>query len=75
MLSEHGIKRIPRPPGCRCGDATVDEVGNVLKVRTCRICSNILLASMRGVCYAIAYMRRGDTDKRVLLKQREFFSL
>ncbi len=67
--------RIKRPPGCHCGDAVVDHKGRVLKVKTCPICMQLLLASMRGAEYAIAHVKGGDTVKRVLLKQKEFFSL
>ena len=68
-------KHIPRPPSCQCGDADVDEAGNVLKVSTCPVCSKILLDSMRGVCYSEITVRDGEVNKRLLLKQAEFFSL
>ena len=64
-------RHIPRPPGCECGDATVDKKGNVLKVRTCPVCMNVLLDSMRGREYAIAYLGGQETEV-VLLKQKEF---
>ena len=70
-----GIKRIPRPPGCGCGDAVVDDEGRVRLVRTCPVCMKVLLASMRGSEYAIARVNGGDTEQAVLLKQKEFFSL
>ena len=35
----------------------------------------ILLASMRGTEYATEHVRGNATTERVLLKQREFFSL
>jgi len=69
------MKFIPRPSGCGCGDAVVDKAGNVLKVRTCPVCLEILLDSMRGVCYGEITIKDGDVTKRVLLKQKEFFSL
>ena len=65
---------IPRPPGCHCGNAVVDHLGRVLSVRTCPICMRLLLASMRGAEYACAYVKGEDTTKRVLVKQKEFFS-
>ncbi len=64
---------IPRPPRCRCGNATVDHQGRVLKVRTCPICLGLVLDVMRGGEYAIAYLGGEDTEG-VLLKQKEFFS-
>ena len=67
-------KKIPRPPGCQCGDALVDHIGRVMQVRTCPICMDLVLASMRGGEYACAYVNGEDTTKRVLLKQKEFFS-
>jgi len=66
--------KIPRPPGCHCGNAEVDCQGRVLSVRTCPVCMDLVLASMRGTEYAVAYLSGGDTTKRVLLKQKEFFS-
>ena len=66
---------IPRPPGCGCGDALVDDVGRVLQVRTCPVCSKILLDSMRGACYSETTVKDNGVSKRVLLKQEEFFSL
>ena len=66
---------IPRPPGCECGDAECDSKGNVLKVSTCPVCMGILLDSMRGTCYSETTVRDGEVNRRVLLKQREFFSL
>ncbi len=65
-------KYIPRPPGCKCGPAECDTKGRVLKVRTCPVCMDVLLDSMRGVEYAVAYERSGDTEG-VLLKQLELF--
>ncbi len=70
-----GVVRIPRPPGCGCGDADSDDRGRVLLVKTCPICMKVLLAWMRGKEYALAYVKGGDTAKRVLLKQLDFFSL
>ncbi len=62
---------ISRPPGCACGHAEIDSLGRVLKVRTCPICMNLLLDSMRGREYAVAYLGGEDTEV-VLLKQKEF---
>jgi len=66
--------RIPRPPGCKCGDATADVQGRVLMVRTCPVCMNLLLDSMRGGEYSCESVKGEDTEELVLLKQREFFS-
>ena len=52
----------------------VDHIGRVMQVRTCPICMDLVLASMRGGEYACAYVNGEDTTKRVLLKQKEFFS-
>ena len=72
MLVEEVItKTIFRPPGCHCGDAEVDEKGRVLRFRTCPVCMNVLLDSMRGREYAIAYLGGRETEV-VLLKQKEF---
>jgi len=68
------VVRIPRPPGCQCGNAVSDSKGRVLTVKTCPICMRILLASMKGTEYAVAYLSGGDTGKTMLLKQKEFFS-
>ena len=65
---------IPRPPGCHCGNAVTDTKGRVLEVRTCPVCMDLVLESMRGKEYAIAYEKGGDTTKRTLLKQKDFFS-
>jgi len=67
--------RVARPDGCGCGDARVDNRGNVLHFRTCPVCSRVILDIIRGAEYAIAHVKCGDTDRVVLLKQREFFSL
>ena len=67
-------KHIPRPPGCGCGDADLTREGQVLRVSTCPVCMYVLLDVMRGREYAIAQVRDGDGTKRVLLKQKEFFS-
>jgi len=64
---------LKRPPGCLCGNALVDHKGRVLKVRTCPVCMKVLLDSMRGTEYAVAYLGCGETEA-VLLKQKEFFS-
>ncbi len=68
-------KYIPRPPGCACGGAVCDSEGRVLRVRTCPICSKILLDSMRGVCYSETTVKDAVGSRRVLLRQKEFFSL
>jgi len=65
---------IPRPPGCGCGDADSDDQGRILRVRSCPVCMEVLLASMRGTEYAIAHVSSGDTVQDVLLKQKDFFS-
>ena len=66
---------VVRPEGCACGDAVeVDNSGNVLSFRTCSICMKVILAIIRGVEYAVAYKMCGDTLKRVLVEQKEFFS-
>jgi len=51
----------------------IDELGNVLLFRTCPICSEVILDIIRGGEYSVANMRRGDTVKRVLLKQKDLF--
>jgi len=70
-----GFVRIPRPPGCKCGNAECDSEGRVLRVRTCPVCMHVLLASMRGTEYAIAHVSGHEAGQAVLLKQKEFFSL
>jgi len=65
---------VARPPNCSCGNAVADSKGRILRVRSCPICMGLLLDSWRGVEYAIATERDGDGTKRVLLKQKEFFS-
>ena len=65
--------RVPRPPKCYCGNAEADDDGNIVRVRTCPVCMRLLLASMRGSEYAVAYLSSGDTATKVLLKQKEFF--
>ncbi len=69
-----GTVSVSRPPGCKCGDATNDELGRILILRTCPVCMRVLLDSMRGTEYACAYVNGGDTEELVLLKQKEFFS-
>ena len=69
-----GYVRIPRPPGCGCGDAVSDDQGRILSVRSCPVCMKLVLASMRGREYAIAQVSGYGASKRVLLKQKEFFS-
>ncbi len=66
--------RVPRPPNCKCGNALTDRQGRVVSVATCPICMKLLLARLRGSEYAIAQVRDGDGTRRVLLKQKEFFS-
>ena len=67
---------VTRPEGCACGEAVeTDDLGNVLSFRTCPICMKVILDIVRGGVYAVAYKKCGDTLKRVLLKQKEFFSL
>ncbi len=72
--SRRVVVRVPRPPNCYCGNAVGDDKGRVLVLNTCPICMKLLLSSMRGREYAIAHVKGGDTVKRVLLKQKEFFS-
>ena len=61
-------------PNCLCGQPIVDQAGRVLMVRTCPACQQIRLDIVRGVEYAIAHVKRGDTVSHVLVKQKEFFS-
>ena len=68
------ILSVARPDGCGCGNAEVDKRGNVLHFRTCPICSEVILDIIRGGEYAVAYLRCGDTLRRQLLKQKDFFS-
>ena len=72
--ADERILCIPRPPNCWCGNAVVDSEGRVLMVKTCPVCMCLLLDSMRGAEYAIAHVKGEDTTKRVLLKQKDFFS-
>ena len=73
-MSWTGNVRVPRPPNCRCGYAVGDSEGRVLVLNTCPICMGLLLDRMQGAEYAIANERDGDGTRRVLLKQKEFFS-
>ncbi len=66
--------RVSRPPNCLCGNAWADERGNLVSVRTCPICTKLALDALRGTEYAVAYMTCGDTEKALLLKQKDFFS-
>jgi len=67
---------LPRPPGCSCPSTVLcDKRGNVLELRTCPACTQVALDVLRGGEYACAYVKGEDTSKRVLLKQKEFFSL
>ena len=60
---------------CECRAPEVDDQGLVRLLQTCPACQTIRLAIIRGAQYAGAYMTCGDTVKRVLLKQLDFFSL
>ncbi len=62
-------------PNCFCGQPEYDREGRVLRLSTCPACQKVRLDIIRGVEYAGAYMRCGDTVKHVLVKQKEFFSL
>ena len=62
-------------PNCKCGPEICDTLGRVLVLKTCPACQQIRLDRIRGVEYAGAYMRCGDTIEKVLVKQKEFFSL
>jgi len=64
---------LSRPPGCKCGGAWADARGNITLLTTCPICTNAALDGMRGAEYAIAYTNSGDTQKALLLRQKEFF--
>jgi len=64
---------VSRPPGCKCGGAWADARGNVTLLSTCRICTYAALDAMRGAEYAIAYVNGGDTQKALLLRQKDFF--
>jgi len=66
---------VSRPPGCGCGGALTDSLGNVVRVSTCPRCTYVALTALRGTGYAYAYVKCGDTSERVLLQQREFFRL
>ena len=61
-----------RPPGCYCGPPDYDSAGRVLRLSTCPVCTKVALDALRGVDYAIAYTKGGDSDG-VLLRQRDFF--
>ena len=67
MASWNGITE------CECEAPEVDCSGRVLALQTCPACQTIRLDVIRGVEYAGAYVKGGDTVKRVLLKQKEFF--
>ena len=79
MITEQGSLtgnvRGPEIPNCRCGPPLVDCAGRVVRVRTCPACQKVRLDVVRGREYAGAYLSGGDTDKLVLVKQLEFFSL
>ena len=62
-------------PNCRCGPAIVDCKGRVLVLDTCPACQEVRLDIIRGIEYAGAYVKCGDTVQNVLVKQKEFFSL
>ena len=61
-------------PNCVCAPAIVDREGRVLVLETCPACQQVRLDVIRGIEYAGAYVRRGDTVVYELMKQREFFS-
>ncbi len=70
------VRSLPRPPGCECPRRVlVDKSGNILTLRTCPVCTQVALDSLRGAEYAKAHVKCGDAVKDVLLKQKEFFSL
>jgi len=73
-MSRTGDGWVPGIPNCKCGPHVCDHAGRVVRVFTCPACQRVRLDVIRGVVYAGAYMRCGDTTERVLLKQREFFS-
>ena len=62
-------------PNCSCGSPVFDQAGRCLSLSTCPACMAIRLDVIRGAEYACALVKGGDTDKVVLLKQKEFFGL
>ena len=74
-MSRTSSVRVLEIPNCRCGPPISDCAGRVVRVETCPACQRIRLDAIRGREYAGAYVKGGDTDKLVLLKQKEFFSL
>ena len=68
---------LPRPPGCACPHTVLCGADGVIVVelRTCAVCTQVALDVLRGIEYAKAHVKCGDTVKDVLLKQKEFFSL
>jgi len=69
------IAKLARPTGCTCPEPLRGPLGAVLKGWTCPVCSALRLEVMKGREYAGAYVKGGDTEKLVLLKQKEFFRL
>ncbi len=69
-----GNVRVPEIPNCRCGPAITDCKGRVVRVNTCPACQQVRLDVVRGGVYAGACVRRGDTVKYELIKQKDFFS-
>ena len=61
-------------PNCKCGPPVCDQAGRVLKLRTCPACQSVRLDIIRGVEYAGAYVKGGDTETLELVRQGEFFS-
>ena len=61
---------LERPEGCECGNAEIDNRGNIVRVRSCPVCSKIHLDILRGIEYS------SDTQEGVrrTLKQQELFS-
>ena len=62
-------------PNCKCGPEICDTLGRVLVLQTCPACQQVRLDRIRGVEYAIAHVKGGDTGKLELVRQKEFFSL
>ncbi len=68
-----GNVRAYKIPNCSCGPPVCDLEGRVVRVDTCPACQEIRLEVVRGAVYACAYMRCGDTDTLVLVKQEDLF--
>jgi len=58
-----------RPPGCGCRGVVEDNLGNVLELQTCPVCTGFALAALRG--YVLH--REGIRGREVVLVQEEFF--